>query len=331
MSPRIGDRHRRTLRRLTALLSAGALVFAVSCSSDDDGDSNSNSDGDTRTISHVAGETEVPVDPENFTTLWAPTLSAVLSLGEEPAAYAHNSEPLEGVEYPAGFDIDALEHVGQSTEPNLETVASTSPDLIIGSSVHEPIYDELTQIAPTVILEWDGTHAWKQHLNDVAEVLGVEDAAADVESEYADRAAEVAESISETGTEPGDIETSVVRFHNEELRLEVKNSFTGMIVEDIGLARPEKQDVEEEGSGYIGVSLENLADADGDVMFVYTIAQSIQEGDDLLSEAQESAGWDNLTAVQNDAVYTVDYDRWIAASYISAQGVLDDIEEALGG
>ena len=66
-------------------------------------------------------------------------------------------------------------------------------------------------------------------------------------------------------------------------------------------------------------------------MFVYTIAQSIQEGDDLLSEAQESAGWDNLTAVENDAVYTVDYDRWIAASYISAQGVLDDIEENLAG
>lgn len=329
MTPRTGGFQRpRPLGRLIALLSAGALVFAASCSSDND-DGGESADGETRTISHVAGDTEVPVDPENFTTLWAPTLSAALSLGEEPGAYAHNNEPLEGVEYPEGFDIDSLEHVGESTEPDLEMLASTDPDLIIGSSVHEGIYEELSQIAPTVILEWDGTSAWKPHLNDVAEVLGAEDSAAQVEEDYADRTAEVNEAISDTGTDPADIETSVVRFHDEELRLEVRNSFTGMIVEDVGLARPEKQDIEEEETGFVPVSLENLSDADGDVMFVYSIAQSNQEGEDLLTKAEDSSGWDQLTAVENDAVYTVDYDRWIAAGYISAHGVLDDIEENL--
>ncbi|MGO1948890.1 MAG: ABC transporter substrate-binding protein [Mycobacteriaceae bacterium] len=330
MTPRTTAR--TTIRPLTALLSAGVLLFAASCGSGDDGGDSGEGDSgsDTRTVSHVAGETEVPVDPENVVSLWAPTLSAMFALDEPPQAYAHNTEPLEGIEYPEGVDIGELDHVGESTEPDLEKIANADPDLIIGSSVHEELFDDLDLIAPTVILEWDGTHAWKQHLTDVAEVLGAEDAATQVEDGYSARAGEVADSISATGTEPSDIETSVVRFHDEELRLEVQNSFTGMVVADVGLARPGKQDVEEEGSGYIPVSLENLTDADGDAMFAYSIAQSNQEGTDLLSEAEDSPLWGSLDAVGNDAVYTVDYDLWNAAGYIAAHGVLDDIEENLG-
>lgn len=321
-------------RVLAAVLSAGVLMFAAACGTDGNGGSGDSGDrgdsGDTRTVSHVAGETEVPVSPENVVTLWAPTLSAALALDEPPAAYAHNTQPLEGVEYPEGFDIGDLEHVGESTEPDLEQIAHSAPDLIIGSSVHEDLYDQLDTIAPTVLLEWEGTHSWKQHLTDLAEVLGAEDAAERVEFEYADRAAAVADAVRETGTDPGDIETSVVRFHNDELRLEVNNSFTGMVVGDVGLARPAVQDVEEEGSGFIPVSLENLLDADGDVLFAYTIADSNQEGTDLLADAEASPLWQELSVVQDDAVYTVNYDLWNAANYIAAHGVLDDIEDHLG-
>lgn len=309
-------------RTLTALLASGLLLVTAACGSGEDGDG----DGETRTITHEAGTTEVPVDAERVVTLWASSFSAMYSLGEEPYGYAFNAEPIEGVDYPEGADLSGLEYVGHSVELDIEAIAEIGPDLIIGASVHNDYYEELSRIAPTVILTWDGTSHWKQHVDDVAEVLGLEDRAEQVVTDYETRVAEVADAIGD----PQDIEVSVVRFHAEELRLEVKNSFPGQIVDDVGLARPEAQDVEEEGSGFLAVSLENLPLADGDAVFVYTIADADAEQPNLLAQAEQSPLWGNLGAVQNDAVYAVDYSEWLSSNYFAAAKILDDLEDFLG-
>ena len=146
------------LRKFSALLAAGALVSLSACGTGDDGSpAADNGDGDTRTITHAAGETEVPADLDRVVTLWAPTFAAMLSLDEQPVGYAFNAEPVEGVDYPEGFDIDALEHVGHSVELDFEEIAAVGPELIIGTSVHEEMYDQLSELAPTVILDWPGT------------------------------------------------------------------------------------------------------------------------------------------------------------------------------
>ncbi|HIY66992.1 MAG TPA: iron-siderophore ABC transporter substrate-binding protein [Candidatus Agrococcus pullicola] len=314
------------LRRLAAGSAALLLLALTACGSGGDTPDDGENAGETRVVEHLGGETEVPVDPERVTTLWAPSLSAMLSMGEAPYAYAFNAEPIEGLDYPEGFDIDSLEHVGHSVELEFESIAAVAPDLIIGTSVHEEHYETLSRIAPTVILEWDGTGSWKDHLHDLAEVLGAEESAEQVESDYQNRVDEVIEAIGN----PGDIQVSVIRFHAEELRLEVLNSYPGMILSDIGLARPDIQNVEEPGSGFLPVSMENLPDADGDVIFAYTIADADPDNDNLLDEAQSNPLWNNLDAVQNDAVFSVDYNTWLSANYIGAHRILDDLEEHLG-
>lgn len=314
-------------RLLSAILATGALVSLSACGTGDNGGpAPDGGNGDTRTISHAAGETVVPADFDRVVTLWAPTFSAMLSLDEEPVGYAFNAEPVEGVDYPEGFDIDSLEHVGHSVELDFEEIAALGPEVIIGTTVHEEMYDQLSEIAPTVILDWPGTGAWKQHLDDLAGVLDVEEKAEQVVADYDARVDEVAEAIGE----PGDLEVSVARFHASELRLEVNNSFPGMILQDVGLARPEIQDVEVDG-GYVPVSLENLPEADGDALFVYTIADSDAESPNLLADAESSPLWGNLRAVENDSVYAVDYLEWLSANYISADNILDDLQQHLAG
>lgn len=316
------------LRRLSTLIATGALLTLAACGGggepttvDPDAD---NGGADTRTISHQLGDTEIPAEPERVITLWAPTFSAMLSLDEEPVGYAFNAEPVEGVDYPDGLDLGSMEHVGHSVELDFEQIAAIGPDVIIGSSVHEEMYDQLSEIAPTVVLEWNGTGDWKQHLDDLAGVLDVEDRAQEVVSAYESRAEDVAQAIGA----PEDVKTSVVRFHAAELRLEVHNSFPGMVLQDVGLARPENQDVEADG-GFIPVSLENLPEADGDALFAYTIAEADAEAPNLLQDAEDSPLWNNLEAVQNDAAYAVDYNVWLGANYIAAHTVLADLEDNL--
>lgn len=319
------------LRRLTAGSSAALLIALTACgNTDDDADGTEDDTGngepaETRVIEHEEGETEVPTEPERLTTLWAPSFSALTSMDQAPYAYAANAELIEGVDYPEGLDIDALEHIGHSVELEFEEIAAAAPDLIIGTTVHAEHYETLSEIAPTVILRWDGTGDWQDHMQDLAEVIGAEEDADRVVSEYQNRVDEVAEAIGN----PEDIEVSVVRFHAEELRLEVLNSFPGTVLSDVGLARTENQDVEEPGSGFLPVSMENLPEADGEALFAYTIADSDPENDNLLAEAESNPLWDNLEAVQNDAVYSVDYDIWLSANYIGAHSILDDLEENL--
>ncbi|QVQ51540.1 iron-siderophore ABC transporter substrate-binding protein [Spiractinospora alimapuensis] len=311
------------MRRWIVLLAAVVLPVTA-CGGGDSEDTAG--DGETRTVEHALGETEIPVEPENVVTLWSSTLSAALSLGVEPAGYAFNEDPIEGVDVPEGYDLEAIDYLGHSLELDLERIAGAGPDLILATDVHEESYDQLSEIAPTVVLDWGGTGAWKDHLTDVADVLNATDAAEEVVAEYDDRVAEVAEAIGE----PAEVEVSIVRFHAEELRLEVLNSFAGDIAQDVGLARPEVQDVEEEGSGYLPVSLERLPDADGDALFAFTVADNDDEAPNLLEDARDNPLWDELDAVREDNVHTVDYMKWISANYIGAHGVLDDLEEALG-
>lgn len=311
------------MRRWMVLFTSVLLPVAACGGGGDDAADDS---GETRTVQHAMGETEIPTDPENVITLWASTFSAAVALDEAPAGYAFNEEPIEGVDFPEGHDLTESEYVGHSQELDFEQIAGAGPDLIIATEVHEDSYEQLSDIAPTVALEWSGTGGWKDHLTDVAEVLNATDAADEVVSEYDQRVGEVAEAIGD----PGDIEVSIVRFHAEELRLEVRNSFAGEVAADVGLARPEVQDVDEEDSGYLPVSLERLTEADGDALFAFTIADSDSEQPDLLSEARGNPLWEELDAVREDEVHTVDYMKWISSNYIGAHSVLDDIEEALG-
>lgn len=310
------------MKRWFTLGVVGLLVAACSA----DAGSGRESTGETRTVSHAMGQTEVPVSPERVVTLWASTLSAAIALDVRPAGYAFNAEPVPGVDVPRDYDVDELEYIGHAQELDLERIIAADPDVILTVDVHEEVYDELSSIAPTVVLEWGGTSAWQEHLTDVARVLDLEERADKVVAEYDDRVKEVAEAIGD----PAGIEASVVRFHAEELRLEVRNSFAGQVLDDVGLARPESQDVVEEGAGYLPVSLERLREADGDAMFVFTIADTDDEAPNLLERARGNPLWERLSAVRADAVHTVDYLTWIGSNYFAAHGVLDDLEKALG-
>ena len=314
------------MRRLLAVSVVAALVGVMSCSADES-DASNDSGAATRTVEHVEGSTEIPDEPQRVVTLWASTLSAMASLGEQPVGYAFNDKPALGVDVPEDYDLDALDYLGSAQELELERIAATNPDLIIATEAHVDYYDQLSDIAPTVVLEWTGTSAWKQHLRDVAEVLQLEGEADRVEADYEAHVDRVAEAIGD----PGSIDVSVVRFHASELRLEVRNSFAGQVVDDVGLSRPEVQDVEEDESGYVAVSLEQLPDADGDALFAFTIANADDSvEDDLLRSARESPLWEQLSVVRNDRVHEVDYMTWISSNYVGAHAILDDLESALG-
>jgi iron complex transport system substrate-binding protein len=274
-------------------------------------------EGATRTITHAMGTTEVPAVPQRVVVLDTGEVDNALALGA-PIVGAPVAEVLEYQAYLAE-QLDGIADIGTISEPSLEAILALKPDLILGSKQrYEAIYDQLATIAPTVFVE-SLRVPWQDNFRLHAEALGKTTEAEQLLAAYAERTAAVQAAI---GTDPPTI--SVIRFRPDQVRLYLKSSYIGYILQDVGLPRPPSQDA---ATFSAEIGLEQIADVDADYIFITGYAQDDSE----LATFLESPLWQTLGAVQNERAIDVDDDHWIAGLGVqSANLVLDDLERILG-
>ena len=207
------------------------------------------------------GETEVEGTPGRVVVLDTGELDSAMSLGVTPVGAV---EAVEGLGLPSYLEgTGGVENVGTIEEPNLEKIATLEPDLILSSKLrHEPIYDKLSQIAPTVFTKTTGV-TWKANFEKHAEAMNRTGEAKKVMNGYEDRLERFGD---EMGGKLGETEVSVVRFLPGETRIYQKASFVGTVLEDAGLPRPPSQDVDE--FAILNASEEAIPDMGGDEIFV---------------------------------------------------------------
>ena len=168
-------RQRRKGFSVFLLFLAGILIFsALSCGVDNSLKDSQVSNQDCRVVQHARGETCIPLNPQRIVTLDFNSLAVALALDVKPIATWITTEIEDDFPYFQNKtnDIEILRN--SSGQPNLEKLLSLKPDLIlvISHSWFEPIYDNLSQIAPTVILPWQETRGnWKQHIHDAGRVF----------------------------------------------------------------------------------------------------------------------------------------------------------------
>lgn len=120
---------------------------------------------DCRTIEHEVGETEVCGEPQRIVVLGPYVLESLLALGVQPVAYGdhvafHQGEydnPEAQIPYLGSRITQPIANVGIAYEPSIEAIAQAQPDLIIGLEANAQHYDTLSQIAPTILLEYGKT------------------------------------------------------------------------------------------------------------------------------------------------------------------------------
>lgn len=107
------------------------------------------------------------------------------------------------------------------------------------------------------------------------------------------------------------------------MRYMLRSNFAGRILTDVGIPRPEPQNVD--AFALLNMSQETLGEyADADVIIVATDAGDA--AGDFERQLLESAQWQTLTAVQNDSVLVVENAVWIGGvGYSGARRLLDDI------
>lgn len=201
--------------------------------------------------------------PERVVILTNEGTEALLALGVKPVGavqswtgdpwYDHIASEMEGVEV-----------VGLESQVNVEAIAALQPDLIIGNKMRqEDIYEQLSKIAPTVFAETLRGN-WKENFELYAKAVNKVEEGNQVLADYDNRIKEIQTKLGEDVNK----EVSMVRFMAGDVRIYHKDSFSGVILEQIGFARPESQDVDDFAEK--NATKERIPAMDGDILFYFT-------------------------------------------------------------
>ena len=315
-------RHKFTL--LTSLVIAFLLVLA-GCGGGQTEEANKEKETGTEstsyTIEHAMGTTEIKGTPERVVILTNEGTEALLALGVKPVGavkswlgnpwYDHIKDQMEGVT-----------EVGTESEPNLEAIAALKPDLIIGNKLRqEKIYEQLNQIAPTVFAE-TLKGDWKENFMLYAKAVNKEEKGNQVMDEYNKRIDELKGKLGDKLNQ----KVSIVRFLAGDVRIYHKDSFSGVILEQLGFARPESQNVNDFAE--TGVTKERIPAMDGDILFYFTYEQGDGEATKVEEEWINDPLFKNLEVAKQGKVHKVSDVIWnTAGGVLAANLMLDDIEK----
>lgn len=194
--------------------------------------------------------------------------------------------------------------IGAPNAPNLELLLEMNPDLIIGYEAHNAQYDELSQIAPTVILNYAQINDdWKYGIAQFAELLGksehIDDVIANTEQAVADAAARLADfrAKGESVMFVSMVDKTIWPYTVEQLQT-VYSTDHGL-----GLAAPAGYEQVTDRS--TALSFEAFIDFNPDHLFLM-----VDPGDsttqEWLEELQNSPLWTGVSAVQQNHLYLTD-------------------------
>lgn len=311
---------------LFALMLVLAIVVSACGSKEESATENAASNNDNaakteeaREITHAMGTTKVPANPQRVVILTNEGTEALLALGVKPVGavesfegdpwYPHIKDQMEGVEV-----------LGGESQPNIELIASLKPDLIIGNKMRqEKVYDQLNAIAPTVMAE-TLRGEWQNNFKLYADALNKkaegDKLLADFEQKITDAKAELGDNLKK--------QVSIVRFMPDKTRIYYNETFSGMLLDKLGFARPAAQSKD----GFADdVNKDRIPDMDGDILFYFMYNP---DGSDttqkVADEWMNDPLWKNLTVVKNNNVHLVDDAIWnTSGGILAANKMLDEL------
>ena len=311
------------MKKLGVLLIACLLVLLAACGKTDESTAASEKEPagkESYTVTHAMGETTIEGEPKRVVVLTNEGVEAVLSMGITPVGaveaftgdtwYDHTAEQLKDTK-----------SVGTESEPSLETIAALKPDLIIGNKMRqEEVYEQLSKIAPTVFAE-TLRGDWQENFALYSKAINKEEVGKEKLAEYNQRIEDLKASLGDQTQQ----EVSMVRFMAGDVRIYHKDSFSGVILEQLGFARPEEQDKEDFAER--GVTKERIPAMEGGILFYFTYETGDNEATKLEEEWINDPLFQNLEVAKADKIFKVDDVIWnTAGGYLAANLMLDDLE-----
>jgi len=305
------------ITRRDFLVGGAAALLLSGCVGDGGEDSSSD---ETRPFTHAAGTTQVPVSPKRIAALLDAGVTHNLLDLQAPVIASCG----EGGRIRAdGHDVSEVSFLGSADEPNLERLAALEPDLIVGLTFQQGLYDRLSGIAPTVILDYGPAVSlgdYERKLADlVARIPQFERLMEQVDRHAEELQKELAPIVAE-------LEVSVLSADGADgiFALYGPGIAYSVALERLGISMPRGMPPSfDEVGDYFG--LERLNDFDADVLFL------MRGVEDSVTSLRDEPLFRSLNAARKSQVFVVDYAVWTASRLSAVLSVFDDLEKHLLG
>ena len=307
----------------TLVVTCMSMALLVGC-----GNSNSNTQGEetsveqTTTVTDVRGEVEIPAEPQRIVDLSGN--SDILSLLGYKVVGTANSDAYDYTKFPVYLEetLKGAEILGYSMQDTMdvEAVMSLNPDLIVISTVQEKMYDQLSEIAPTVMIQLEALD-WKEDVKAFAKVFGKEDVADEWLATYEEKAEKAGEAIK---AEYGE-DTTYLSFLASGGQFFIFDGagFGSVLYEDMDLAKPAGMPEQTDISLPV-VTYEGLAAIQSDYIFLIATPED-------LATLEANAIWNSLPAVKEGHVVVLESSPYFNQGYspIGRDLLVDEIGEML--
>ncbi|MFP4322947.1 MAG: ABC transporter substrate-binding protein [Anaerolineales bacterium] len=276
---------------------------------------------------HAFGETCIPEEPERIvTTSDQNGLLPLLELGVRPVGSAGRLLDDDTTQFRRvdEYDTEGIVGVGDFLSPNLEAILELDPDLIVGYEFFsDEIYDELSEIAPTVLIQVFG-RPLDEVLLDFAAVVGETEAAEELAADYEAR---VDTLLTDLGERADNLTISVLTSADNagEFWDGADGQALGTVMADLALNRPDPEESEEAQDA--PWSIETLSEHDADVMLIIDFSGELN--DPVVQEFVDSPLFGTLGVAQAEQVYIIDGTQTVGTSWGKMNTFLAELETIL--
>lgn len=287
-----------------------SILFLAGCTSEQ-------KTADGKKISHLAGETIISTTPQKVVALEFSFVDNLYQLGIKPVGIADDGDSKRIIE-PIQSYVNGYTSVGKRAQPNLETIQSLKPDLIIADAKrHSEIYKELQAIAPTVLLKsLEGNfQELEQSFQTIGTIFDQDAKVKDVITQNNDLLAKAKEKLKNTGLLTKATLTAVP--DSKSLNIHTSSSYLGNILEKLDI----KQSVTSQ-SVYEEASLEQLVAHNPEVILYIR-----KSAGTIVDTWKQNQLYQNIPAVQKNNVFEVDTEAWSRfRGYESLKIIIRDLE-----
>ena len=306
-----------------------AVIMLVGCgSANPQNQNNTNDNGNTTTqmmtVTDVKGNVEIPAHPQRIVDLSGN--SDILSILGYQVVGTANSDAYDYTKFPSYLEetLNGATILGYSMQDTMdvEAIMNLDPDLIVISTVQEKMYDQLSAIAPTVMIQSNALD-WEEDVKAFARVFHKEQTAEAWLDSYETSAESAGAAIKKQYGE----DTTYLSFLASGGQFFVFDGagFGNVLYEDMDLEKPEGMPTQSDISLPV-VTYEGLAAINADYIFCIATKED-------LAVLQENAIWNNLPAVKNGRVVVLEASPYFNQGYspIGRAVLVNEIGEMLNG
>jgi len=271
---------------------------------------------EVRVVHSEKGDVSIPAVPERVIGIYVSHPEFLVALGVIPVAAPNYYE-----DYPTYLQepFRQVLKIGAGNSLNLEAVLAANPDLILITPGQEKEYDQLSKIAPTVMLPKKSD--WREQLTDMAEVLGRQQEAEQALQQYDRKTSEAKDKLKSI---TGDGTVIYLTLLGKQMMIYGENSARGKVLyQELGLRQVAAYP---SGEATLPLSMETLPEYDADYILL-TLDGEAEEVKTQYEALLQSSLWKNMKAVKNSRVYTMGTEDWFNVGYapLANEHAIDDI------